>query len=86
MGNIRFMSFSFPLSVVVPQQTLQYDKVILLRQLLMSIGATLNIGNSIWLLLCNRLKRMILGDRTKSKIKILFYNFYHYAQLSRIPR
>ena len=33
-----------------------------LRQLLLPIGATLSIGNSIWLLLCNRLKRTFQED------------------------
>ncbi len=69
------MNFSFPLSVVVPQQVVLYFKVLFLRQLLLPIGAALNIGNSIWLLLCNRPKRNVDRERTKAKQKSCL-NYY----------
>jgi hypothetical protein len=59
IGRRTLMSISIPLSVVVPQQVVLYFKVLLLRQLLLPIGAALNMVNSIWLLLCNRWKRIV---------------------------
>jgi hypothetical protein len=63
------MGFGFPLSVVVPQQVALYFKVLLCGSYyymptcpdyFVGIGAALNIGNSIGLLLWRRLKRMVL--------------------------